>query len=263
MISTVLWHSHESNHIASARLPSSVMYVKIHDDVIKWKPFPRYWPFVQGIHWSPVNSPHKIQWREALILTIARPEIWDAIAPIMTSLWCIRLKLLPHFPGANVLTFFSPGLTATCSMLIAQRVNCGWEGISYDECTSIGCCFDSSVSNVPWCFYKYGKYDDACDEALFALVCCGLICYFIWYIDDLVQDCNISTADALEILQSCTKPSICTYIFLNFSLGKSCDCTSANQMNLNEYGIIQRMSLKWYSIYDFKWYSVHEIQTLY
>ena len=29
-----------------------------HDDVIKWKYFPRYWPFVWGIHRSPVNSPH-------------------------------------------------------------------------------------------------------------------------------------------------------------------------------------------------------------
>ena len=29
------------------------------DDVIKWKRFPPYWPFVWGIHWSPVNSPHK------------------------------------------------------------------------------------------------------------------------------------------------------------------------------------------------------------
>ena len=28
------------------------------DDVIKWKHFPRYWPFVRGIHRSPVNSPH-------------------------------------------------------------------------------------------------------------------------------------------------------------------------------------------------------------
>ena len=34
-----------------------------HDDVIKWKLFPRYWPFVRGIHRSPVNSPHKGQWR--------------------------------------------------------------------------------------------------------------------------------------------------------------------------------------------------------
>ena len=28
-----------------------------HDDVIKWKHFPRYWPFARGIHRSPVNSP--------------------------------------------------------------------------------------------------------------------------------------------------------------------------------------------------------------
>ena len=32
-----------------------------HDDVIKWKHFPRYWPFVRGIHRSTVNSPHKGQ----------------------------------------------------------------------------------------------------------------------------------------------------------------------------------------------------------
>ena len=34
-----------------------------HDDVIKWKHFPRYWPFVRWIHRSPVNSPHKGLWR--------------------------------------------------------------------------------------------------------------------------------------------------------------------------------------------------------
>ena len=28
---------------------------------------PRYWPFVRGIHRSPVNSPHKGQWRGALM----------------------------------------------------------------------------------------------------------------------------------------------------------------------------------------------------
>ena len=32
---------------------------KYHEDVIKWKHFPRYLPFVRGIHRSPVNSPHK------------------------------------------------------------------------------------------------------------------------------------------------------------------------------------------------------------
>ena len=38
-----------------------------HDDVVKWKHFPRYWPFVRGIHRSPVNSPHKGQWRWPLM----------------------------------------------------------------------------------------------------------------------------------------------------------------------------------------------------
>ena len=32
----------------------------VYDDAIKWKHFPRYWPFVRGIHRSPVNSPHKV-----------------------------------------------------------------------------------------------------------------------------------------------------------------------------------------------------------
>ena len=41
-----------------------------HDDVIKWRHFPRYWPFVRRIHRSPVNSPHKGQWRGALMFTL-------------------------------------------------------------------------------------------------------------------------------------------------------------------------------------------------
>ena len=41
-----------------------------HDDVIKWKHFPRYWLFVRGIHRSPVNSPHKGQWRGALMFSL-------------------------------------------------------------------------------------------------------------------------------------------------------------------------------------------------
>ena len=41
-----------------------------HDDVIKWKHFPLYWPFVRGIHRPPVNSPHKGQWRGALVFSL-------------------------------------------------------------------------------------------------------------------------------------------------------------------------------------------------
>ena len=32
--------------------------------------FPRYWPFVQGIHRPPVNSAHKGQWRGALMFSL-------------------------------------------------------------------------------------------------------------------------------------------------------------------------------------------------
>ena len=49
-------------------------FCKGHDDVIRW----RYWPFVRGIHRSPVNSPHKGQWRGALMyyLICARINSW-------------------------------------------------------------------------------------------------------------------------------------------------------------------------------------------
>ena len=42
----------------------------LHDDVINWKHIPRYWPFVRGIHRSPVNSPHKRQWRGAFMFSL-------------------------------------------------------------------------------------------------------------------------------------------------------------------------------------------------
>ena len=45
-----------------------VVYEKLlnHDDVIKWKHLPRYWPFVRGIH----RSPHKGQWRGAFMFSL-------------------------------------------------------------------------------------------------------------------------------------------------------------------------------------------------
>ena len=40
------------------------------EDVIKWKHYPLYWPFVRGIHRSPVNSPHKGQRRRNLMFSL-------------------------------------------------------------------------------------------------------------------------------------------------------------------------------------------------
>ena len=61
--------------ISDRRFPSqtsAIMWKALpwHDDVIKWKHFPRYWPSVRGIHRSPVNSTHKGQWRGALMFSL-------------------------------------------------------------------------------------------------------------------------------------------------------------------------------------------------
>ena len=48
-----------------------------HDDVIKWKHFPRYWPLVRGMHRSPVNSTHKGQWHGALMFSLIWVWIHD------------------------------------------------------------------------------------------------------------------------------------------------------------------------------------------
>ena len=49
--------------------PGELMWI-LHDDVIKWKRFPRYWLFVRRIHRSPVKSPHKGQYRGALMFSL-------------------------------------------------------------------------------------------------------------------------------------------------------------------------------------------------
>ena len=58
-------------------LSSRSILSAFHDDVIKWKHFPRNWPFVREIHRSPVNFPHKGQWRGALMFSLIYPWIND------------------------------------------------------------------------------------------------------------------------------------------------------------------------------------------
>ena len=67
--SRLLWrHCYVSwSHVS---VLSTKRHRRAHDDVIKWKHFPRCWPFVRRIHRSPVNSPHKGQWRGALMFSL-------------------------------------------------------------------------------------------------------------------------------------------------------------------------------------------------
>ena len=60
------------HHMWPARTRPVIRHVLpcLHDDVIKRKHFPRYWPLVRGIHRSVVNSPHRGQWRGGLMLSL-------------------------------------------------------------------------------------------------------------------------------------------------------------------------------------------------
>ena len=62
--------SYHIDQIGSVNISPLVMissWIMLHDDVSKWKHFPRYWPFVWG---RPVNSPHKGQWHGALMFSL-------------------------------------------------------------------------------------------------------------------------------------------------------------------------------------------------
>ena len=117
-----------------------------HDDVNKWKHFPRYWTFVRGIQWSPVDSPHKGQWRGALMCslisavekTIETPVIWDAIALTMTSLQCYMAG--SHNVGCKKCQIIASSFTLsqTTKIILDHEVvfyNFPWE----------------VISSTPWC----------------------------------------------------------------------------------------------------------------
>ena len=72
---TELECAHDIDRNGCRRWPANELNVadtshSLHDDVIKWKHFPRDWPFVRWIHWYPVNSPYKSQWRGALMFPL-------------------------------------------------------------------------------------------------------------------------------------------------------------------------------------------------
>ena len=66
---------HQIDNMLSKKTAGTIDGDSVHDDVIHWKHVPRYRPFVRGIHRSPVISPHKGQWRGALMFSL----IWTRI----------------------------------------------------------------------------------------------------------------------------------------------------------------------------------------
>ena len=93
--------------------------VPYHDDVTKWKQFPRYWPFVRGIHRSPVNSPHKGQSRGALMFFDLR----------LNNGWVNNGEaddLRRHRVHYDVIVVYSPDpLKCTLTFFVTFRFRCG------------------------------------------------------------------------------------------------------------------------------------------
>ena len=55
-------------HMISTWSPLCLQMSEHHN--IKWKQSSHYWPFVQGIHWPPVNSLHKGLWCVSLMFSL-------------------------------------------------------------------------------------------------------------------------------------------------------------------------------------------------
>ena len=70
IVTNCCWGGHQGVGKGLTTLGRQGIITLCTDDVSKWKHFPRYWPFVWGIHRSPVNSPHKGQWRRAFMFSL-------------------------------------------------------------------------------------------------------------------------------------------------------------------------------------------------
>ena len=121
-----------------------ILTLSPHDDVIKWKPFPRYWLFVRGIHRSPVNSPHKSQWRGALMFSLMYIWIND---------WVNTREAgdLRRYRGRYDVTVMDRGLESWCFKSASQ-----FYGPSPNSCITLSYDFNFgvkfSVRNARPCF---------------------------------------------------------------------------------------------------------------
>ncbi|NP_001002990.1 trefoil factor 3 precursor [Canis lupus familiaris] len=65
-------------------------------------------------------------------------------------LWLLVVVLVL---GSSSLAVAYQGLaTNLCEVPPKDRVDCGYPEITSEQCVNRGCCFDSSIHGVPWCF---------------------------------------------------------------------------------------------------------------
>ncbi|XP_045630153.1 trefoil factor 1 [Ursus americanus] len=67
------------------------------------------------------------------------------------------------------LSSLAQGELDTCVVAPHHRANCGTPGITPSQCKERGCCFDNTVSGVPWCFHPAAVENPPDGKAISAL----------------------------------------------------------------------------------------------
>ncbi|XP_042314322.1 trefoil factor 3 [Sceloporus undulatus] len=69
------------------------------------------------------------------------------------------IHICRHQNQATYVKHLSSSHACQCLMDVKERKNCDFasKGITAEECTANGCCFDSTVPDVPWCFKPSGE----------------------------------------------------------------------------------------------------------
>uniref|UniRef100_A0A671E047 Trefoil factor 3 n=1 Tax=Rhinolophus ferrumequinum TaxID=59479 RepID=A0A671E047_RHIFE len=71
-------------------------------------------------------------------------------------------RQMTRIPSRTILKLFTDwALSGTaenqCAVPAKDRVDCGYPQVTAEQCNSRGCCFDSSIPGVPWCFKPLEK----------------------------------------------------------------------------------------------------------
>ena len=150
--------SFSNPHPISAMALSRNIEGILHGDVIKWKPL---WPFVQGIHRSPVSSPHKGQWRGALMCYLIHawmngwvkrwitPVLIDPLIRLHIS-YLFNICMLWLFVDKSVI--FTAGVIKSLysSNLSGHQLNQYAHNFTYCICTY---CWKVYILTVHWDIY--------------------------------------------------------------------------------------------------------------
>ena len=89
------------NRCHGTGMAEALVISRCHEDIIKWKPFPRCWPFVRGNHRSPVDSPHKRQRLRRFERHLAHYDVIVMVSFERTNTSAKRVLLLFFFGTAT------------------------------------------------------------------------------------------------------------------------------------------------------------------